>query len=127
MKYHGGCHCGAVEFEVEAPEHLHISECNCSICCKTGYWHLIVERSDFRLVKGADSLSHYRFNTGVAEHSFCRICGIKSFYTPRSHPEGVSVNARCISPLPTQITLTPFDGQNWEDNVDRLRQERGTE
>ena len=122
MKYSGGCHCGAVKFEVEAPEHIAASECNCSICSKSGYLHLIVPASRFKLVRGAEQLTTYTFNTGVAKHTFCRICGIKPFYVPRSNPDGYSVNARCLEPPPTRLTITPFDGRNWEQHADTLAQ-----
>lgn len=113
----GGCHCGAVKFEVDAPAELHLSDCNCSICTMTGYLHLKVPKSSFRLVAGEGDLSEYRFNTGVARHYFCRHCGIKSFYVPRSHPTGISVNARCLDPETISSTsIEPFDGQNWEAN-----------
>lgn len=92
----GGCHCGRVRFEVDAPGTLEVLDCTCSICRKTGFLHLIVPASRFRLLQGAEALTEYRFNTGTARHLFCRHCGIKSFYVPRSHPDGVDVNARCL-------------------------------
>ena len=111
----GGCHCGRVRFEVLAPEHLEVSDCNCSICSKSGYLHLIVPRSRFRLLRGEESLTVYLFNTGTARHLFCSVCGIKSFYVPRSHPDGYSVNARCLDGGTVKsLTVTPFDGRNWE-------------
>ncbi len=113
--HHGGCHCAAVAFEVEAPAAIEVSECNCSVCAMTGYLHLIVPKERFRLVRGAQAMVEYRFNTGTAKHLFCRHCGIKSFYVPRSHPEGISVHARCLAPgTVTTMTVTPFDGRNWE-------------
>ena len=119
--HNGGCHCGDVRFEVDAPADLELDDCNCSICSMTGYQHLIVPRSDFRLVSGEDSLTTYEFNTGVAKHVFCSRCGIKSFYVPRSHPDGISVNVRCLDPDTIRsASITPFDGQNWEDNVHKL-------
>jgi len=111
----GGCHCGAVRFEVLAPEEIEATECTCSICRKTGYLHLIVGKERFRLVAGADKLTTYTFNTGTAKHHFCSICGIKSFYVPRSHPDGFSVNVRCLDD--GQITVGSiglFDGEHWE-------------
>ncbi len=96
VTHRGGCHCGAVAFEVEAPARLTVSDCNCSVCRMSGYQHLIVPRGRFRLLKGAEALTEYRFNTGVARHLFCRHCGVKSFYVPRSNPDGYSVNARCL-------------------------------
>jgi hypothetical protein len=115
MMYRGGCHCGRVRFEVDAPARLEALDCNCSMCSKTAYLHLIVAKSAFRLVAGADALTTYRFNTGAAQHLFCSVCGIKSFYVPRSHPDGYSVNARCLDgiELPA-IAVTPFDGRHWE-------------
>ena len=114
MTYAGGCHCGAVRFEVEAPAELEIVECNCSICSMTGFLHLLVTKSDFRLLKGKDVLSTYTFNTGVAQHQFCSVCGIKSFYVPRSHPHGFSVNVHCLDEKDLRMKRRSFDGQHWE-------------
>lgn len=118
----GGCHCGRVRFEVTAPARLAVSECNCSICAKSGYLHLIVNTADFTLISGRADLTTYTFNTGVAKHYFCSYCGVKSFYTPRSHPDGVSVNARCIdSATVDAMVVTPFDGQHWEAALHDLK------
>jgi hypothetical protein len=117
----GGCHCGAVAFEVETPDAVELIDCNCSICTMTGYLHLIVPKSRFRLLKGEDKLTSYTFNTGRAKHLFCSVCGIKSFYIPRSHPDGVSVNFRCLDRADfTDVAVTPFDGRHWEDNAGAL-------
>ncbi len=117
----GGCHCGRVRFEVDAPAAIEATECNCSICSKSGFLHLIVARDDFRLLQGEDALSTYTFNTGTARHKFCRHCGVKSFYIPRSHPDGISVNVRCLDPGSIErVRVTPFDGRNWEQNVAEL-------
>lgn len=120
MIYQGGCHCGAVQFEVEAPDSVEVENCNCSICQMTGYLHLIVPLRNFRLLAGEDKLTTYRFNTGVAEHRFCRVCGIKSFYIPRSNPDGVDINLRCLRKRPPQVRIVDFDGQNWESNAASL-------
>jgi len=121
IKHKGSCHCGAVVFEVEAPEHLHVLECNCSICSKSGYLHLIVPKSQFNLLKGSDNLVKYTFDTHQEKHWFCQTCGIKSFYIPRSNPDGVSVNVRCLdSSTIKRIDITPFDGVNWEANAHQL-------
>ena len=120
MRYTGSCHCGAVRFEVEAPDEIEAEDCNCSICRKSGYLHLIVPRSRFRLLSGEDALTTYTFNTGVARHTFCRTCGIKPFYTPRSNPDGVDVNVRCLEPHPARLRIVAFDGQHWEQNAGRL-------
>jgi len=114
----GGCHCGRVRFEVEAPAVLEVQLCNCSICSMTAYLHLIVPKARFRLLEGEDRLATYTFNTGVAQHYFCTTCGIKSFYVPRSNPDGVSVNARCLEPgTIAEIHVTNFDGRNWEQHA----------
>ena len=116
MRTHtGGCHCGRVRFEVIAPAKLEVTDCNCSICNMYGYLHLIVPADRFKLLSGRESLSTYSFNTHVAKHFFCSTCGVKSFYIPRSHPDGISVNARCIdSDTVESMSVTPFDGQDWE-------------
>jgi hypothetical protein len=111
----GGCHCGRVRFEVIAPSRIEVIDCNCSICAKSGYLHLIVPKDRFKLLSGKDSLSTYAFNTGTAKHFFCSVCGIKSFYVPRSHPDGYSVNARCLDGgTVEELTVVPGDGKNWE-------------
>jgi len=116
--HQGACHCGAVRFEVDAPATIAALRCNCSICTKGGFLHLIVPRSRFRLLAGASDLTTYRFNTRVAQHTFCGICGIKPFYVPRSNPEGYSVNVNCIDPDSiTGIEIAPFDGCNWEEGA----------
>ena len=94
--HRGGCHCGRVRFEVDAPARIDALDCNCSICRTSGFVHLIVPKARFRLVSGADALTEYTFNTGAAKHRFCRVCGVKGFYIPRSNPDGVDVNVRCI-------------------------------
>ena len=117
----GGCHCGRVRFEVDAPAEIEVRECNCSICSKTGYLHLVVPESRFRLLRGQDRLTCYTFNTGVAKHLFCSVCGIKSFYVPRSHPDGYSVNARALDPgTVRRQVVVPFDGANWEAHASEL-------
>ena len=120
MIYQGGCHCGAVRFQVEAPDRIDATECNCSICAKSGFLHLIVPKSRFELIAGEDLLTTYTFNTGVAQHYFCRTCGIKPFYIPRSNPDGVDVNVRCLEPQPDRLTIEPFDGKNWEAHAHNL-------
>jgi hypothetical protein len=118
----GGCHCGRVRFEVEAPARLEVADCNCSMCAKSGYLHLIVPAERFRLIRGRDALTTYTFNTGVAQHHFCKHCGVKSFYVPRSHPDGISVNARCIDAGTVEsMSVRPFDGIHWEASRHELR------
>ena len=118
VKHVGGCHCGRVRFEVLAPAEIEATECNCSICSKSGYLHLTVPESRFALLQGAEVLSTYTFNTGTAKHLFCSICGIKSFYVPRSHPDGFSVNARCIdSNTIKRLDIHEFNGREWEKQL----------
>jgi hypothetical protein len=116
MRTHtGGCHCGRVRFEVLAPANIEVADCNCSICSKFGFLHLIVPAQRFKLLSGGDALSTYTFNTGVAKHLFCSTCGVKSFYIPRSHPDGVSVNARCIDAGSIEsMSVQAFNGLEWE-------------
>ena len=120
MIYQGSCHCKAVTFEVEAPEEIEADDCNCSICTKSGFVHLIVPLSKFTLLSGQGSLSTYTFNTGVAQHTFCRVCGVKPFYTPRSNPDGIDINVNCLDTKPRVINITNFDGQQWEQNSSKL-------
>ncbi len=111
----GACHCGRVRIEVLAPADLELLECNCSMCSRSAYLHLIVAAHEFRLLSGADDLVEYRFGTGVAKHRFCRHCGVKAFYVPRSHPDGYSVNALCLDPSTiTSMRISLFDGRDWE-------------
>ena len=120
--FRGGCHCRRVDFEVTAPDHLTVYDCNCSICLLSGFLHLIVDAKNFRLLRGENILTTYQFNTGTAKHRFCGVCGIKSFYVPRSHPNGYSVNARCLDTVDLdKIDIKPFDGANWESSVTTLR------
>ena len=123
MSWHrGGCHCGAVTFEVLASHDVEVDDCNCSMCAKTGYLHLMVPKERFRLLTGADKLTTYEFNTRTAKHLFCSICGIKSFYVPRSHPRGYSVNFRCLDREEFgEVRVMPFDGRNWEKNAAGLK------
>lgn len=122
LKSHkGGCHCAAVRFEVHLPGHVEVEDCNCSICAMSGNDHIIVPASRFRLLSGEDKLTEYRFNTGVARHLFCSICGVKSFYIPRSNPDGVAVTWRCLDDWQAMdAAISAFDGQNWEANAATL-------
>lgn len=117
----GGCHCGAVRFEADLPDRVEAQSCNCSMCEKVGFVHIIVPESRFRITAGAERLSEYTFNTGVAKHLFCSVCGVKSFYRPRSNPDGWSVNARCLDEAEgLSIVIEPFDGRNWEAHAHAL-------
>jgi hypothetical protein len=116
--YRGSCHCGRIKFQVTGDLTL-ASECNCSICTKKGFLHLIVPRKNFQLESGADNLTTYQFNTGVAHHTFCKTCGIHAFYTPRSDPEKIDVNVRCLDAIDlATLRPVPFDGKNWESAME---------
>lgn len=115
VTHRGGCHCRRVRFEVDAPARIEALDCNCSICRMSGFLHLIVPAARFRLLAGADALAEYTFNTGTAKHRFCRHCGIKAFYVPRSHPDGIDVNVRCLHPDGIEaLEIVPFDDDHRE-------------
>jgi hypothetical protein len=121
MVHTGRCHCGAVEIRVNAPSEIDAYECNCSMCERTGFLHLIVPKAALEVVKGEDVLTEYTFNTKVAKHYFCKVCGCRPFYVPRSNPDGYSVNVRCLDKATIErLTIHPFDGQNWESNAASL-------
>ena len=110
----GGCHCGRVRFRVTA-DLDRVTECNCSICAKKGFLHLIVPPEQFQLLSGKDDLADYRFNTRTARHLFCKMCGVHSFYVPRSDPDKIDVNVRCLDGIDLDaISVKSFDGRNWE-------------
>tara|TARA_B110000093_G_C12824625_1_gene348427 strand:+ start:90 stop:512 length:423 start_codon:yes stop_codon:yes gene_type:complete len=121
MLHRGDCHCGNVRFEFDSEPDVHVHRCNCSICDRVGFLHLIIPRSAFKLITSWDELTTYTFNTGVAEHYSCKTCGVKPFYLPRSNPDGYSVNFRCVdSATFAEVVVTDFDGQNWEENAGAL-------
>lgn len=120
--YKGGCHCGKVRFHVIINEFKAI-KCNCSICRKKGFLHLIVESDKFKLIEGEESIKVYTFNTHIAQHKFCIHCGIHPFYIPRSHPDMIDVNLNCLDDdLIDQFEFQEFDGQNWEDNIEQIKE-----
>lgn len=123
IRHEGSCHCGAVRFEVYlTPEDTTVEDCNCSICRKKGFLHLIVPPDRFKLLTGHADLVTYTFNTHTAKHQFCQHCGIHAFYVPRSHPDKIDVNMRCLEgEVLDQLTIVPFDGQNWEANIKDLK------
>ena len=124
ITHQGGCHCGRVAYEVQAPANLTVFECNCSICSKSGYLHLPAGKQNFTLLRGGDELTSYTFDTGEAKHLFCRHCGIKSYYIPRSDPDGFTVNVRCLEQGTIKsMTIIPFDGKHWDENIDAYRKE----
>lgn len=117
----GGCHCQAIRWKACLASPIRVQDCNCSICDKAGFLHILTPADQFQLVSGLDDLAVYRWNTGLAAHLFCRICGVKSFYRPRSNPNGWSLNARCVVDRASlSLIIEPFDGQNWEENAAHL-------
>ena len=97
-----------------------LTECNCSICTKKGFIHWIVPQDVFVLEAGQDELTSYGFNTGIAKHLFCRTCGVHPFYVPRSDPDKIDVNARCLDGVDvSSLSVEPFDGRNWEAAIEQ--------
>ena len=89
----------------------------------SGYQHVFVPQDDLRFICGQDALALYTFNSHKAQHLFCKTCGIKPLYVPRSHPDSYSVNLRCITPGTLEISeRIDFDGQNWESNIKALKE-----
>jgi hypothetical protein len=122
VTHRGGCHCGAVAFEVQAPARVTVSDCNCSICRMSGYLHLIVPQERLRLLRGEEALTTYAFNTRTARHLFCRYCGVKSFYVPRSNPDGYSINLRCLDAATLEhVVIEPFDDNDRDGSEARLK------
>lgn len=114
-RYSGGCHCGKVTFDVDAPKHLVAWDCNCSICIMKKNWHFVVPFANFHLKSGAEVITEYRFNTKVARHVFCSECGVQAYYRPRSNPDGVAVTLACIPANQVESSeIRKFDGNNWE-------------
>lgn len=122
VKHKGNCHCGAIQWEIQAPSILQLDECNCSICQMQGFQQLTLPLRRFSLTRGQDNLATYTFGTHIAQHYFCKTCGIESYYVPRSNPDGVSINFRCLDKATvTSYEIAPFDGQNWEQNAGKLK------
>ena len=112
--YRGRCHCGAVAFEADG-EIQRVTACNCSICQRAGYLHWYVRPEHFRLLTAPDAFATYRFGTGTARHHFCRTCGVSAFRRPRSDPELMDVNVRCLEDVdPESFPVDRFDGRHWE-------------
>ena len=108
----GGCHCGAVRFKVQAPAAINATYCNCSICKKSGYLHLSVPREAFTLLQGKDNLTTYTFNKGIAQHYFCKTCGIYPFHQPRAAPTEYTVNVACLDDVDmSKLKINEFDGE----------------
>lgn len=119
--YEGGCHCGRVRFRVTA-DLSDVTECNCSICTKKGILHLIVPPERFEHLSGEHDLVTYQFNTRTARHLFCRHCGIHPYYVPRSDPDKIDVNVRCLDEVDlASLTVKRFDGRNWEQAIRERR------
>lgn len=122
VRHTGACHCGAVRFEFSAEENLRVLNCNCSVCRRTKFEHVIVPKDHFELLTELDVMAEYQFGTKTAKHTFCKVCGVKPFYSPRSHPEAFSVNLRCVDQSTVSSTsVEDFDGQNWEQARERLQ------
>ncbi len=115
----GSCHCGDVRFEVDADlSREQLLDCNCSICAKKGFLHLIVPPERFRLLTSPEALTTYTFGEGRAQHRFCTRCGVHPFYSPRSHPGHIDVNLRVLEGVDlSKLRIEAFDGRdNWEQS-----------
>ena len=122
IKHLGSCHCKQIKFEVIGKNNIQVLDCSCSICSILNYKHYVVDKSQFKLLKGKKYLSTYTFNTKVAKHMFCKICGIKSFYIPRSHPDSISINLNCInSKTINKVKIIKFDGKHWKKNINKIK------
>ncbi|MFL2683029.1 MAG: GFA family protein [Alphaproteobacteria bacterium] len=122
IKHLGSCHCKQIQFEVIGKNNIQVLDCSCSICSILNYKHYVVDKSQFKLLKGKKYLSTYTFNTKVAKHMFCKICGIKSFYIPRSHPDSISINLNCInSKTINKVKIIKFDGKHWKKNINKIK------
>ena len=114
--YSGGCQCGKVRYEATF-ELGEVIACNCSRCGRLGSLLAFMPKDSFELLSGEGATTAYQFNKHLIHHRFCATCGIKAFYVPRSHPDGFSVNARCIdSATVTGMKIHPVDGRNWEQH-----------
>ncbi len=123
IKLNGGCHCGAVSFEIISPISADMLDCNCSICSASGYIHHFIPHDNFTLLTGKDMLTSYRFGSGEADHLFCKKCGVKSFYQPRSHPDCYSINLNILQGSEKiETNIIPFNGRNWEESKSKLAQ-----
>ena len=113
IEHNGSCHCGQIKFKITAPKKVILEDCDCSICYRTGYLHLYVPQNKL-IIQGEENLIKYQFGTNKATHMFCKICGIKSFYIPRSDPTSYSVNFRCLDQSTFEsYTIKAFDGKNY--------------
>lgn len=119
-EYNGNCHCGAIKFKFLSEKLVEIWKCNDSICKPYDYQHLFIKHKDFNLLSGNQEISSYKFGTKNAEHLFCKICGIKSFYQPRSHPDMYSINLRCVNNPPSVKKIFEFDGSNFEHSIKNI-------
>ena len=100
----GSCHCGAVQFTVTLTQGFASARrCTCSICRMRGAVAVTSTPENFHVTQGADKLATYRFNTKVAEHHFCSICGIYTHHKRRSNPNELGVNVACLE------GVSPFD------------------
>ena len=95
------CHCGAVKANINIEKLEKIIRCNCSICKRKGTIMSIVKNDEFKIIQGEDKLKIYKFNTKVAKHFFCSICGIYTHHHPRINPKLTGFNLGCIDEINT--------------------------
>ena len=119
-EYIGGCHCGEIKFSFHSEESVQIWKCNCSICEMLDYDHLFIKHDLLKIISGRELIQEYVFKTETAKHLFCKLCGIKSFYQPRSHPDVFSVNLKCVDNPPKVREVVQFDGLNFEESIKKI-------
>ena len=123
--HEGQCHCGAIRFKVELSNGLHTARrCTCSFCRMRGAVAVSAKLDGLHVVRGADMLTSYRFNTGAAEHFFCSRCGIYTHHQRRSNANEYGVNVACLDGVsPFDFDEVPvLDGENHpSDNGGRAR------
>lgn len=120
VSHEGGCHCRRVRWRVETSGNTLVCwQCNCTDCSMRGNIHFIVPAHKFTLLGDSDQfITTYTFGTHTAKHTFCKVCGITSFYTPRSNPDGIAITYRCVDDAATlsHFEIRQYDGKNWEDS-----------
>lgn len=112
--YHGSCHCGKVQYDVDM-ELNNLISCNCSICSKKGYILGFAGEEQFKLLSGENDLTDYQFNKKTIHHLFCKHCGVGSFGHGQG-PDGsrmYAINVRCLEQVDiSRLNVTPVDGKS---------------
>ena len=103
-RHRATCHCGEVELALDLPDGIvDPRRCDCSICRRKGAVVASVPLAGLHVVRGADRLRLYQFNTHTARHYFCGTCGIYTHHQRRSTPTQFGINVACLE------GVSPFD------------------